>query len=63
MEPGLGQRLGLGLESLPRLATSGRADRPLGLGTLGTPARVGAAAATSTGLGAGGSTDVEPDRR
>lgn len=61
MESGLGQRLGLGLESLPRLATSGRPDRPVGLGTLGTPAGVGATAATTTGVGARSSTDVEPD--
>lgn len=63
MESGLGQRLGLGLASLPRLATPGRPDRPLGLGTLGTPAGVGTAAAASTGVGARCPTDVEPDRR
>jgi len=61
MEPRVGQCLGLGLESLPRLATSGRADRPGGLGALGTPAGMGATAATPTGVGARGSNDVEPD--
>lgn len=61
MGPGLGQRLGLGLESLPRLATSGRPVWSGGLGTLGAPAAVGAAAATSTAVGARGSADVEPD--
>lgn len=61
MEPGLGYRLQLGLESLPRLARSGRPKRSGGLGTLGAPAAVGAAAATSPAVGARGSADVEPD--
>jgi hypothetical protein len=56
----MGQRLRLGLESLPRLARSGRPKWSGGLGTLGTPA-VGTAAATSTAVGAWGSADVEPD--
>jgi hypothetical protein len=58
MEPGLGRRLRLGLESLPRLARFGRANW---VGALGTPAGVGAAAAATTVLGARGSADVEPD--
>jgi hypothetical protein len=58
MEPGLGRRLRLGLESLPRLA---RCGRPKWVGALGTPAGVGAAAAASTIVGAWGSADVEPD--
>ncbi len=61
MGPGLGQHLRLGLESLPRLAArcgSGRSD---GQRALGTPAVVGAAAATSAALGAGRERDVEPD--
>jgi hypothetical protein len=61
MGPGLGQGLRLGLESLPRLARSGRPKWSGGLGTLGSPAAVGAAAATSTAVGAWGSADVEPD--
>ena len=61
MGPGLGQRLQLGLESLPRLARSGKPRWPGGLGALGTPAGVGAAAATPTVVGTRGSADVEPD--
>src|ERR1700753_3973075 len=61
MEPGLGQGLGLGLESLPRLAGAGRPVRACRLGTVGSAAGVGAAAATPAGLGAGGQPDVEPD--
>jgi hypothetical protein len=62
MGPGLGW-LGqeLGLESLPRLARSDRSGWSARLGTLGTPAAVGAAPATSTAVGARGSLDVEPD--
>ena len=60
MESGLGQDLELGLESLPRLAGSGRAVWPGGLGTLGPPAAVGDAAATSTPLGTRSQPDVEP---
>ena len=63
MESGLGQGLELGLESLPRLAGSGRAVWPGGLGTLGPPAAVGAAAAASTGVGARSQPDVEPNRQ
>jgi hypothetical protein len=63
MEPGLGQGLGLGLESLPRLAGPGRPVRSGGLGTLGPTAAVGAAATTSGAVGAGGEPDVEPHRR
>jgi hypothetical protein len=59
--PGLGQGLRLGLESLPLLARSGRPKWSGGLGTLGTPAGVGAAAATSTAVAAWGSADVEHD--
>ena len=44
MEPGLGQSLRLGLESLPRLARSGRPKWSGGLGALGARAGVGAAA-------------------
>jgi hypothetical protein len=61
MEPGLGHRLQLGLESLPRLARSGRPKWSGGLGTLGAPASVGGAAATSPAVGARGSAHVEPD--
>jgi hypothetical protein len=61
--PGLGQRLRLGLESLPRLATSGRPVWSGGLGTMGPPAAVGAAAATSTAVGTRGQPDVKPDRQ
>jgi hypothetical protein len=57
MGPGLGHQLPLGLESVPRLARSGSG----GLGTLGAPAAVGTTSSASTGLGAPGSPDVEPD--
>lgn len=63
MGPGLGQSLRLGLESLPRLARSGRPKWSGGLGTLGARAGVGAAAATARAVGAWGSADVEPDDR
>ena len=63
MGPGLGQRLRLGLESLPRLATSGRPVWSGGLGTMRPPAAVGAAAATSTAVGTRGQPDVEPYRQ
>jgi hypothetical protein len=56
MGPGLGPRLGLGLESLPRLATLGRPVCSRGLRTLGPSAAVGA-----TAVGARGEPDVEPD--
>ena len=62
MGPGLGPRLGLGLESLSRLARSGGPVWPGGLGSVGPTAAVGAAAATSTAVGARRSADVEPDR-
>lgn len=58
MGPGLGRRLRLGLESLPRLA---RCGRPTWVGALGTSAGMGAAAATPAVVGAWGSADVEPD--
>jgi hypothetical protein len=61
MEPELGQNLRLGLESLPRLARSGRPNRSDGLPPLGSSAAVGAAAATPTAVGARGSADVESD--
>jgi hypothetical protein len=61
MGPGLGQHLRLGLESLPRLARSGKSRWSGGLGTLGTSTAVGAVAATSTAVGAWRSADVEPD--
>lgn len=60
---GLGRRLRLGLESLPRLARQGGPKWPGGLGAMGTPAALGAAAATATAVGAWGSVDVEPDRQ
>jgi len=63
MESGLGQDLELGLESLPRLARSGRAVWPGGLGTLGPPAAVGDAAATATAVGTRSQPDVEPHRQ
>jgi hypothetical protein len=63
MEPGLGHRLQLGLESLPRLGRSARPKRSGGLGTLGAAAAVGGAAAASPAVGARGSADVEPDRQ
>jgi hypothetical protein len=53
MGPGLGPRLGLGLESLPRLATLGRPVCSRGLRTLGPSAAVGIAAATSTAVAPG----------
>ena len=62
MEPGLGHRLQLGLESLPRLARSGRPKWSGRLGTLGAAA-LGVAAATRARVGARGSADVEPDRQ
>ena len=52
----------LSARSLPRLATSGRPVWAGGLGTLGTPAGVGAAAAASAAVGARRSGHVEPDR-
>ena len=61
MGPELGDGLRLGLESLPRRARSGRPNRSGRLRTLGSPADVGAAATTSTAVGAGGAGDVEPD--
>jgi hypothetical protein len=61
MGPGLGQHLRLGLESLPRLAACCRPGRSDGQRALGTPAVVGAAAATTTAVGARGEPDVEPD--
>jgi hypothetical protein len=61
MGPGLGPRLGLGLESLPRLATLGRPVCFRGLRTLGPSVAVGATAAGSTAVGARGEPDVEPD--
>lgn len=48
---------------MPRLATPGWPVRAGGVGALGTAARMGAAAATATGLGARGANDVEPYRR
>jgi hypothetical protein len=60
MEPGLGQRQRLGLESLPRLARFAGAVWSGGLGTLGPRAGVGAAGATCTAVGAWGQYDVEP---
>jgi hypothetical protein len=61
MGPKLGQTLRLGLESVPRLARSGRSNWSNGLRALGSAAAVGAGAAASTALGAWGSSDVEPD--
>lgn len=61
MGPRLGHRLGLGLEPVPRVATCRRPLWPVGLGTVGSAATVGAAAAASTVVGARGSVDVEPD--
>ncbi len=63
MEARLGQRLRLGLESLPRLARPGRPEWPSGMGALGAATAVGASAATSAIVGARGSADVEPDRQ
>lgn len=59
MGSGLGHRLPVELESVPRLAGAGAG----GLGTLGTAATVGPAAAAATGVGAAGPPDVEPDVR
>lgn len=59
MGSGLGHQLSLGLESVPRLARPG-AGR---LGTLGTPAAVGAARSAAASVGASGPPDVEPDHR
>ena len=61
MGPGLGQSLRLGLESVPRLATSGWSVRSGGLRAVGSAAAVGAAAATSAAVGTRGQRDVEPD--
>jgi hypothetical protein len=61
MGPGLGEHLRLGLESLPRLATCCGPGRSDGKRALGTPAVLGAAAATSAAVGAGRERDVEPD--
>jgi hypothetical protein len=58
----LGEGLRLGLEPLPRRTRSGRPNGSGELGTLGTPADVGAAATPSTAVGARGTGDVEPDR-
>ena len=63
MGPGLGQSLRLGLESVPRLATSGWSVRSGGLRALGSATAVGAAAATCTAVGTRGQRDVEPYRR
>src|SRR6185312_16047112 len=60
---GVGRSLRLGLEPLPRLARSGRPEWSGGFGTVGPPAAVGDAAATSTAVGAWRSADVEPDRQ
>lgn len=61
MGPGLERRLQLGLESLPRLARSGRPKWPGGLGPVGSAAGVGAAATATTAVGARGCADVESD--
>ena len=61
MGPELGDGLRLGLESLPRRARSGRPNWSGRLRALGSRADVGAAATTSTAVGAGGAGDVEPD--
>jgi hypothetical protein len=61
MGPELGQGVRLGLESLPRRARSGRPNRSGRLWPLGSPADVGAAATTSTAMGARCSGYVEPD--
>jgi hypothetical protein len=62
MGPELGQGVRLGLESLPRRARSGRPNWPGRLRPLGGRAAMGAAAATSTAMGAWRSGHVEPDR-
>jgi hypothetical protein len=61
MGPRLEHRLGLGLESLPRLATCGRPVCARGLRSLGSSAALGATAAGSTAMGARRQPDVEPD--
>ena len=61
MGPELGEGLRLGLESLPRRARSGRPNWAGRLWALGSPAVMGAAATTSTVVGAWGTGDVEPD--
>ena len=61
MGPGLGPRLGLGLESLPPLETLGRPVCSRGLRTLEPSAVVGIAGATSTALGTRRQPDMEPD--
>jgi len=58
MGPELGEGLRLGLESLPRRTRPNRSGR---LRALGSPADVGAAATTSTAVGARSIGDVEPD--
>jgi hypothetical protein len=60
--PGLGESLRLGLESVPRLATSGWPVRTGGLWTLGSAAALGSTAASATIMGARGQRDLEPDR-
>jgi len=62
MGPGLGHRLRLGLESLPRLAALSRTRWSDGQRTLGTPAVLGAAATTATAVSPGRERDVEYDR-
>ncbi|OJZ72554.1 hypothetical protein BRW65_15960 [Mycobacterium paraffinicum] len=61
MEFELGQRLQLGLESLPRLAGPGGPKFPDGRGTMGARTDMGAATATATVVGARGQADVESD--
>jgi hypothetical protein len=61
VEPGLEHRLGLGLESLPRLATRGRPVGARGLRPLGSSAALGATTAGTAAVGAGRQLDVEPD--
>jgi hypothetical protein len=58
MGPGLGHRLQLGLEYVPRLAGSAWPGR---LGPMGPAAGMGAAAAAPTAVGARGPVDVEPN--
>jgi hypothetical protein len=60
MGPGLEQRRGLGLESVPRLAACGRAFWSGRLGTLGPAADLGAPAASATDVGTRGPGDLEP---
>ena len=59
MEPRLGQHLGLGLGTLPRLARFGRPVWSRRLGALGPSAGVGAAPAASPAVGTRGKYDVE----